>query len=424
VNRPTILQHTRWLLPLLLLAVAIGAPAPAAAVGIIPVTAVSPNTGSLAGGTTVTITGARFTAGARVTIGGVAATAVVVVNGSTIVCRTLPHAAGAVTVAVSVTDPGPATGSLASGYTYASGGITQTNPAPVAQEFPGATAGSNANSIAVGPDGNLWFTEFDVSRIGRITPAGVVTEFATGITAGNYPSGIAAGADGNLWFTELGGKIGRITTAGVVTEFATGITAGSQPTLIAAGPDGNLWFTEFQNNKIGRITTAGAIAEFNVRTANSYPYGIAAGPDGNLWFTGYDRIDVLVIAPLAITSLSPINGPATTITSVTITGVGFAPDATVSFGGIAALARVNSPISITADAPTHGPGTVDVVVTTGGSTATVHGFTYGTSDPAPPPRLPESPVTHPASLPPARGGPTGGAPDPAPPPRPLFPPPA
>jgi streptogramin lyase len=67
--------------------------------------------------------------------------------------------------------------------------------------------------------------------------------------------GITAGPDGNLWFTEYGGnKIGRITTAGSITEFAIP-TANSGPTGITAGHDGNLWFTESNGNKIGRITS-------------------------------------------------------------------------------------------------------------------------------------------------------------------------
>ena len=32
-------------------------------------------------------------------------------------------------------------------------------------------------AITAGPDGNLWFTEPNLERIGRITPAGVVSEF-------------------------------------------------------------------------------------------------------------------------------------------------------------------------------------------------------------------------------------------------------
>jgi virginiamycin B lyase len=37
------------------------------------------------------------------------------------------------------------------------------------------------------------------------------------------PAGITAGPEGNVWFTENGGdRIGKITTAGVVTEYNGG----------------------------------------------------------------------------------------------------------------------------------------------------------------------------------------------------------
>jgi virginiamycin B lyase len=39
------------------------------------------------------------------------------------------------------------------------------------------TPQSGISSIAVGADGNLWFTETDASNIGRITSSGVITEF-------------------------------------------------------------------------------------------------------------------------------------------------------------------------------------------------------------------------------------------------------
>ena len=120
--------------------------------------------------------------------------------------------------------------------------------------FPIPTADSNPLGITAGPDGNLWFTEFSTNKIGRITPAGVVTEFPIP-TAVSGPTSIAAGPDGNLWFTEnVAHQIGRITPAGVITEFPIP-TAMSDPFDITAGPDGNLWFTEHDANKIGRITT-------------------------------------------------------------------------------------------------------------------------------------------------------------------------
>ena len=75
------------------------------------------------------------------------------------------------------------------------------------------------------------------------------------------PEGITAGPDGALWFTNTGNNsIGRITTAGVVTNYTgTGI---DDPQAITAGPDGALWFTNFGNNSIGRITTTGVVTNY------------------------------------------------------------------------------------------------------------------------------------------------------------------
>jgi streptogramin lyase len=151
---------------------------------------------------------------------------------------------------------------------------------------------SQPAEITAGPDGNLWFTETNSSRIGRITPAGVITEFSAGITPNSRPAGITRGPDGNVWFTETqANKIGRITPAGVVTEFSAGITPNTAPTLITAGPDGNLWFTQRPNSNavlgaIGSVTPAGVITEFSAGlTQGGQVNGITTGPDGNLWFT-------------------------------------------------------------------------------------------------------------------------------------------
>ena len=70
-------------------------------IGVQPtVSSVSPNSGPAAGGTTVTITGANFAAGATVTFGGAAATNVVVVSGTQITATTPAGSAGAATVTV------------------------------------------------------------------------------------------------------------------------------------------------------------------------------------------------------------------------------------------------------------------------------------------------------------------------------------
>jgi streptogramin lyase len=56
-------------------------------------------------------------------------------------------------------------------------------------EFPLSTAVSEPEGIATGPDGALWFTEAGTNKIGRITAAGVITEFPVP-TAGSSPTDI------------------------------------------------------------------------------------------------------------------------------------------------------------------------------------------------------------------------------------------
>jgi virginiamycin B lyase len=152
-------------------------------------------------------------------------------------------------------------------------------------EYAVPTANSLPESIELGPDGALWFTETGGNKIGRITTAGVITEYPLGGAAKTgSPWDIVVGPDGAMWFTEtLGNKIGRITTAGVITNQYAIPTPNSGPRRIIVGPDGAMWFTESSGNKIGRITTAGAITEYPT-TPNGGPSGIDAGPDGAIWF--------------------------------------------------------------------------------------------------------------------------------------------
>ena len=169
----------------------------------------------------------------------------------------------------------------------------------------------SASRYHSGPRWQPWFTEWNGCKIGRITTAGVITQFA--YLGEVDPEGITQGPDGNLWFTEYGAnKIGRITTAGVATQFS-GLTAGGYPQYITAGSDGNLWATEGEGNKIARITTAGVITEYTAGlTAKGFPAGIAAGPDGNLWIAeaSAGKVARLTIGGPVDTVLPTISGAA------------------------------------------------------------------------------------------------------------------
>jgi len=52
--------------------------------------------------------------------------------------------------------------------------------------------------ITVGPDGNLWFTEFAYGRVGRMTTEGNAVESPQ--LDASVVSGISAGPRGTVWF--------------------------------------------------------------------------------------------------------------------------------------------------------------------------------------------------------------------------------
>jgi hypothetical protein len=119
-----------------------------------------------------------------------------------------------------------------------------------------------------------------------------ITEFplpSTSPLPGEFARDLTVGPDGNLWFTEYellsnsieAGPIGRITPAGAVTEFPLPVASDFAGPL-TVGPDGNLWFPA--SSEVGRVTPSGALTAFPLSTPNSAPGPLTVGPDGNLWF--------------------------------------------------------------------------------------------------------------------------------------------
>jgi len=155
--------------------------------------------------------------------------------------------------------------------------------------------------IAVLRDGTVFATEPYTSRIARITPSGRVTEYPTP-TPDAGPGAIAVGPDGNAWFTEMGlagtAKIGRITPQGRISEFPVPpqpylfTTVPADLGTIIAGHDGRMWFTTALG--IGSISTDGDVVTLELPEPAS-PAGLAAAPDGTLWVTesALPRVDRL-----------------------------------------------------------------------------------------------------------------------------------
>ena len=69
-------------------------------------------------------------------------------------------------------------GALVAGLVLWCAGLVGVAGAATITEFAILTASSNPTAITAGPDGALWFTERGANKIGRITPAGIITEFS------------------------------------------------------------------------------------------------------------------------------------------------------------------------------------------------------------------------------------------------------
>jgi virginiamycin B lyase len=236
-----------------------------------------------------------------------------------------------------------------------------TLPPQVTNQFPIPTASSRPAGITLGADGQIWFTEFAKSKMGRLVNSGKVQEIVTP-TKNAEPNGIASGPGPNIniWFTESNsGKVGQITVAGPpyteyqlpdpaarpigialgsdgnmwVTDQGTNsvwrveqilvkphvrftqyhLTGNAQPEQITNGPDGALWFTEPGINSIGRLPVRGRpLNEYQIPTPNSDPIGIAPGTDNALWFTEQKAKQIGRISPSGnITAEYPLTGATT-----------------------------------------------------------------------------------------------------------------
>ncbi|HCK85078.1 MAG TPA: hypothetical protein DHW63_11355, partial [Hyphomonadaceae bacterium] len=164
------------------------------------VAAINPASGTEAGGTSVTITGANFTGATVVTIGGIAAAAVAVVNDTTVTATTPAHAAGVADVVVTTpngsgTGPGlftyialPAAPSVAS-VSPASGPIAGgTVITIVGANFTGATAvtvgGVTVLGFTVASDTTL--TATTAAHGAGVVDVSVTTPNGAGVGAGLF----------------------------------------------------------------------------------------------------------------------------------------------------------------------------------------------------------------------------------------------
>ncbi len=327
------------------------------------ISSVTPNTGPVAGGTSVVIAGTNLADATSVTIGGTAAT--VTADTATSITATTPSGtAGAADVVVttaggSVTDTG--------GFTYvAAPTISSVTPdsGPTAGGTSVVIAGTNladATSVTVGG-----------------TAATVTADTATSITA-TTPAGSAGAA--NVVVTTAGGSVSD--TGGftyVAAPTVSSVTPNKGP--VAGGTSVVIAGTNLADAT--SVTVGGTAATVTADTATSItattPAGTAGAADVVVTTAGGSVTDTggfTYVAAPTISSVTPAQGPLTGGTSITIAGTNLANATSVTVGGTAATVTADTATSITATTPAGSAGAANVVVTTAGGPVTDTGaFTY------------------------------------------------
>jgi hypothetical protein len=337
------------------------------------VTGVSPNAGTTAGGTSVTISGTNFLSGATVTFGGSAATAVTVVNSTTITATTPAGSAGGVTV--TVTNAGGGSGSLASGFTYSSTAPTVTGVSP----NNGSTAGGS-NVTITGTN----FVAGATVTFGSTAATNVSVTSNTTITA-TSPSGSAGAVTVTVTESGQSGSLANAFTYVAPTPTVTAVSPTSGSTLggtavtisgtnFATGATVKFGSVPATNVSVTNSTTMTATSPANSAGAVTVMVTNPSGQSGSL----ASAFSYVVPTP-TVTGVSPNSGSAAGGTVVTISGTNFISGAAVTFGSTAATSvSVANSTTITATTPANAIGAVTVTVTNAGGSggSLANAFTY------------------------------------------------
>ena len=159
----------------------------------------------------------------------------------------------------------------------------------VVLEYNTPTPDSSPADLAFDAQGNLWFTELNANRIGKLNPSKAKSLTSQGITEyelpqpNSKPHFLTIAKNGLIWFTEGANRIGRLDPEnGTFKEYDIP-SPHSEPHEIIEGPDGSIWFLEFQTNKVGHLDPkTGKITEFPIGPGNPHALVLV---ENKVWYT-------------------------------------------------------------------------------------------------------------------------------------------
>ncbi len=212
--------------------------------------------------------------------------------------------------------------------------------------------------IVVDSGGNVWFTDYFNNRIRKITPAGIIStvagygtstysgDGASALQAGMNPTAIALGPNGNFYFTDWGQGTGAscrvrmVNASGIISTVAGSATCGfagdggpatsaglDGPWGVAIDSAGNLYIATGSDARIRKVSPGGTITTYAGTGTGGFtgdggpalqaelngPQGMAVDSRNNLYIADKNnhRIREISAAP-AITTNGVDNGASFT----------------------------------------------------------------------------------------------------------------
>jgi len=309
-----------------------------------------------------------------VTIGGTAATSVLVVDPTQITLVAPAHTAGAADVVV--TNPDAQTATSVAGYAFvAAAPPTATAVSPASGTTGGGTPVTvTGTEFAVGATltfGGAAATQVVVASPTQLTartPVHVAGAVSVVVTNADTQSATLAG--GFTYVATLAPTVTAVTPEGgplagstTITVTGTGFLSGA---TVALGSSAATSVTVLSATHLVAVTPAGTAATVALSVTNT------DAQEGTLASAFSYR------AAPTVTAASPSTGSAAGGTVVTLSGTGFLAGASVSFGGVLGTSvTVDSASKITVATPAHAAGSVTVTVTSDGQVGTLaSGFTF------------------------------------------------
>lgn len=189
--------------------------------------------------------------------------------------------------------------------------------APGLTVYPVPTSAAGLDEIVTAPNGDMWFVEEKANKVGRITPAGVISEFAlpattTGVTEGAYDLTVAP--DGTIWVVfDFGRKIVQLDLGtGVGTVYSLGPYPYGEEVEI--GPDGVPWVSmSFDVDGLVRVLPTGTVWHPNAPPCDGE---LARAGNGGMWCSSSDTRLILANSDASGGVTYPLPNNATTLRSL------------------------------------------------------------------------------------------------------------